>query len=279
MHILIKFERIRFSFMNNNEELIKVNNLVIEFRDQEVPFRAVDNISFSIKRGEILGVVGESGSGKSMTALSIAGLLPRKQMHKSGEILFLGDELLGKHRKELRKYQGKSISMIFQEPMTALNPSMRIGYQVEEGLRIHFDMSKEEMKNKAIEWIDKVGINNPEIVYKSYPHELSGGMRQRIMIAAGMITSPELLIADEPTTALDVTTQKEIIDLLLELKKENNTAIMFISHDLSLIKKLCDRCIVMKNGKIVEEDDANVIFNHPKEEYTKQLISAIPTVV
>ena len=228
-------------------------------------------------KGEIVGIVGESGSGKSMTAMAIAGLLRRHDMEKKGEIIFEGKELLHASRSEVRKYQGDTIGMIFQEPMTSLNPVKRIGWQVEESLRIHRPgLSKQERYQKAIESLRSVELAEPERVYKKYPHELSGGMRQRVMIASAMICEPKLLIADEPTTALDVTIQLQIVKLLQRLNQEKQTAILFISHDLSLVKRLCDRIVVMHNGDIVEEGSTQDIFYQPKEEYTKQLIQAIP---
>lgn len=258
--------------------LLNINHLTIEFFDHLLPEKVVEDVSIQLEEGEILGIVGESGSGKSMTALAVAGLLSRKDMKKTGEILFDGEDLLSMKRSELRKFQGNEIGIIFQEPMTALNPTMKIGKQVEEALHIHFEMSNEEEKKLALEWLDKVELEDVERVYDSYPHELSGGMRQRVMIAAAMVSGPRLLIADEPTTALDVTVQAQIIKLLKKINKERNTAIMFISHDLSLVKQLCHKVVVMKKGKIVETGICEEVFEHPKEEYTKQLIAAIPKV-
>lgn len=258
--------------------LLNINHLTIEFFDHLLPEKVVEDVSIQLEEGEILGIVGESGSGKSMTALAVAGLLSRKDMKKTGAILFDGEDLLSMKRSELRKFQGNEIGIIFQEPMTALNPTMKIGKQVEEALHIHFEMSNEEEKKLALEWLDKVELEDVERVYDSYPHELSGGMRQRVMIAAAMVSGPRLLIADEPTTALDVTVQAQIIKLLKKINKERNTAIMFISHDLSLVKQLCHKVVVMKKGKIVETGICEEVFEHPKEEYTKQLIAAIPKV-
>lgn len=258
--------------------LLEIKDLTIEFHDHSLPETVVKEVDICLEEGEILGIVGESGSGKSMTALAVAGLLNRKDMEKRGEIYFEGKELLSMNRKELRSLQGDDISVIFQEPMTALNPTMKIGKQVEESLRIHFDMTKEERKKLAISWLDKVELPDPERVYESYPHELSGGMRQRVMIAAAMVSEPKLLIADEPTTALDVTVQAQIIKLLKKLNEDKKVAIMFISHDLSLIRQICDRVVVMQDGEIVEQGDCRQIFEHPVEEYTKRLIEAIPKV-
>ena len=212
-----------------------------------------------------------------MTAMAIAGLLRRHDMKKSGEILFEGTELLHAKRSLLRQYQGNDISMVFQEPMTSLNPVKRIGWQVEESLRLHRpEMTKQERYERAIESLRNVELDQPEKVYKQYPHELSGGMRQRVMIASAMICEPRLLIADEPTTALDVTIQLQIVKLLQRLNQEKKTSILFISHDLSLVKRLCHRIVVMNKGDIVEAGDTENIFYHPKDAYTKQLIDAIP---
>lgn len=258
--------------------LLEVNKLKLTFHDRAVPTCVVNDISFNVTEGEILGIVGESGSGKSQTALAIAGLLSRKDLEKSGEIFFDGKSLLYLQRSELRKIQGKEIGFIFQEPQSALNPTMKIGKQVEESLRIHFDMTKDERKAKAIEYLKNVELPDAERVYNSFPHELSGGMRQRAMIAAAMISEPKLLICDEITTALDVTIQAEIIELLKRINKKRGVTILFISHDLSLIKSLCERVIVMKKGKIVEEGLSKDIFNNPREEYTKNLINSIPKI-
>ena len=209
--------------------------------------------------------------------MAIAGLLRRHDMKKSGEILFEGTELLHAKRSLLRQYQGNDISMVFQEPMTSLNPVKRIGWQVEESLRLHRpEMTKQERYERAIESLRNVELDQPEKVYRQYPHELSGGMRQRVMIASAMICEPRLLIADEPTTALDVTIQLQIVKLLQRLNQEKKTSILFISHDLSLVKRLCHRIVVMNKGDIVEAGDTENIFYHPKDAYTKQLIDAIP---
>lgn len=260
--------------------LLEVKDLSIEFHDHDVPERVVSHVSFALDSGKILGIVGESGSGKSMTAMAVSGLLKRHDIKKSGEIFFEGQELLNAPRPELRKHQGNDISVIFQEPMTSLNPVKRIGWQVEESLRIHRPgMSKSERKRRAIEVLSDVELQNPGLVYKKYPHELSGGMRQRVMIASAMICDPKLLIADEPTTALDVTIQLQIVKLLQRLNREKNMALLFISHDLSLVKRLCDDIIVMHNGDVVEQGTAREIFENPREPYTRELIDAIPKLV
>ncbi len=256
--------------------LLEVKNLSIEFYDHELPERVVKDFDLILQSGDRVGIVGESGSGKSMSALAIAGLLNRHDMEKKGEILFDGKDLLTLKRHELRQYQGKDIAMIFQEPMTSLNPVKKIGWQVEESLRLHTKLTKEECKKRAIELLQEVELPNAEAVYNMYPHELSGGMRQRVMIAAAMICEPKILIADEPTTALDVTTQGQIIELMKRLNEEKGTAILFISHDLSLVESLCEQVIVMKDGEIVESGSAKEIFEYPREQYTKELIAAIP---
>ncbi len=262
----------------DKKHLLKVTDLNIEFHDHLIPETVVYDFDLTLDEGEIVGLVGESGSGKSMSALAIAGLLRRKDMQKRGEILFEGTDLLTCERKVLRNIQGNEISVIFQEPMTSLNPVKKIGWQVEESLRIHTDLTKEERYEKAISMLADVELDNPELVYRQYPHELSGGMRQRVMIAAAMICTPKILIADEPTTALDVTIQAQIVELLKKINREKNTSIIFISHDLSLVKQVCERVLVMQGGYIVECGPTEEIFNHPKEEYTKKLIAAIPGV-
>ena len=260
-----------------SDTLLEIRHLNIEFHDHDKPESVVNDFNLTLQHGEIVGIVGESGSGKSMTAMAIAGLLRRHDMKKSGEILFEGTELLHAKRSLLRQYQGNDISMVFQEPMTSLNPVKRIGWQVEESLRLHRpEMTKQERYERAIESLRNVELDQPEKVYKQYPHELSGGMRQRVMIASAMICEPRLLIADEPTTALDVTIQLQIVKLLQRLNQEKKTSILFISHDLSLVKRLCHRIVVMNKGDIVEAGDTENIFYHPKDAYTKQLIDAIP---
>ncbi len=258
--------------------LLHVEDLNIEFHDHIIPETVVFDFDLDMEEGEIVGLVGESGSGKSMSALAIAGLLSRHDARKRGSIVFEGIDILNCPRETLRGLQGDEISMIFQEPMTSLNPVKKVGWQVEEAMRIHKNATPDERKKRAIEVLTHVDLPDPERVYNSYPHELSGGMRQRVMIAAAMINTPKLLIADEPTTALDVTVQAEIVKLLKRINKQHNTAILFISHDLSLIRQLCERVLVMKGGYVVESGPTEDIFNSPKEEYTKHLIESIPKV-
>ena len=256
--------------------MLDVVDLNIEFHDHITPETVVYDFDLHMDEGEIVGLVGESGSGKTMSALSIAGLLSRKNMKKRGKIEFDGVDILNCPRGELRKLQGKEISMVFQEPMTSLDPLKKIGWQVEESLVIHTKLSKEERRVKVIEALRDVELSEPESLLTRYPHELSGGMRQRVMIAAALITHPRLLICDEPTTALDVTIQAQIIALLKKVNRKYHTAILFISHDLSLVRQLCERVLVMYQGNIVESGDAQEVFLHPKHTYTKNLIAAIP---
>ena len=256
--------------------MLKVEDLCIKVHDKKTTDTLVKDVDLEMNRSDILGIVGESGSGKTMTALAIAGLLSRHDMEKSGKIIFEGINLLDCPRVVLRKLQGYEISMIFQEPLNSLNPIRKIGWQVEESLRIHTTMDKSERKERAIKALRDVELDNPEAVYNSFPHELSGGMRQRVMIAAAMISEPRLLIADEPTTALDVTIQAQIVELLKKINKERGTAILFISHDLSLVNTLCERVLVMQQGVVVESGNSGDIFYNPKEDYTKHLIAAIP---
>ena len=257
--------------------MLDVRDLSVVFTDRGTPFTAVDKFSLQMDRGEIVGIGGESGSGKSMTAHALMGLIRRSQVTVTGEALFEGTNLLSLSREELRWYQGRDLSIIFQEPMTSLNPTMRIGKQVEESLRIHEKLSRAERKARALDAMALAGLPDPEAVYRQYPHQLSGGMRQRVMIAAALVLRPRLLIADEPTTALDVTIQAQILETLKDINRKAGTAILFISHDLGVIKALCGRVVVMKQGKIVEAGAVDDVFYHPKEDYTKLLISSRPT--
>ena len=258
--------------------MLDVRNLSVVFTDRREPFTAVDQFSLQMDRGEIVGIVGESGSGKSMTAHALMGLVPRSRAAVTGEALFEGTDLLPLPREELRQYQGRDLSIIFQEPMTSLNPTMRIGKQVEEALRIHEKaMPAGERKAKALDAMALAGLPGPGELYRQYPHPLSGGMRQRVMIAAALVLRPRLLIADEPTTALDVTIQAQILDTLKAINQREGTAILFISHDLGVVKALCGRVVVMKRGKIVESGPAEELFYHPREDYTKLLIASRPS--
>ncbi len=258
------------------DELLEVRGLHIEFHDHLVPETVVHDLSLSLSQGEILGIVGESGSGKSMTALAVAGLLNRHDMKKQGQILFEGRDLLSCPRSQLRQIQGRDIGVVFQEPMTSLNPVKRIGWQVEESLRIHTELTKQERYRRVVEALQDAELMEAERICRMYPHQLSGGMRQRVMIAAAFVCEPTLLIEDEPTTALDVTVQAQILRLLKRKNREKKTAILFISHDLSLVRGLCERVIVMHRGRAVEAGRTEEVFEHPREAYTKALISAIP---
>jgi peptide/nickel transport system ATP-binding protein len=256
---------------------------VIEVRDLHVAFpnkageleQAVNGISFTVADGEIVGIVGESGSGKTQTALALAGLSPRKAK-VTGEILLDGRDLMPLTRDEIRKVQGKDVAMVFQEPMSSLNPTMRIGRQVEEVLAIHTKLTKTERRELALQALRDVELREVETVYRKYPHELSGGQRQRVMIASAIIGSPKLLIADEPTTALDVTIQAEILKLLSKLNREKGMSILFISHDLRVIRRLCGRALVMHHGHIMEQGPVEQIFRDPQDAYTKTLLASIP---
>lgn len=257
--------------------LLSVKDLSLRFINEATERNAINGISFDIGMGEIVGLVGESGSGKSVTAMSICGLTSHKRADIFGSIVFEGEDVLKMNEKQLREYRGSKVGVIFQEPMTSMNPLLKVGVQIEEPLKIHTDLSKSERYVKAIEAMKMAELDDAEDVYNKYPHELSGGMLQRCMIASAIITKPALLIADEPTTALDVTIQAQIIELLKKLNKDNNMAILFISHDLNVVKKLCSRVIVMRSGKVVESGVIDDVFNSPQDDYTKALIAAIPT--
>lgn len=257
--------------------MIKIENLSVAFEGTEV----VKNVTLELKDGEILGVVGESGSGKSVTALTMMGLVSETAQITSGRILF-DDVVLREAGKPLdkalyRKYQGAEMSMVFQEPMTSLNPTLRVGKQVEEMLRLHTDLTGEEIRARVLETFEAVGLKKVEEVYASYPHQLSGGMRQRVMIAMAVILHPDLIVADEPTTALDVTIQNQIMELLREINEKEQNAMLFITHDLNLARRICHRVAVMKDGCVVEQGRTADIFEHPKEEYTRKLIEAVPS--
>lgn len=258
--------------------MIKIENLSVAFDGTEV----VKKLSLTIADGEIVGVVGESGSGKSVTALTMMGLVSEEATITSGKIWYDDTLLLeaGKPRDKAlyRSFQGSKMSMIFQEPMTSLNPTKRVGNQVEEMLKLHTtDLTAKQMKEKVLEAFLSVGLKDAERVYECYPHQLSGGMRQRVMIAMAIILHPGLVVADEPTTALDVSVQSQIIRLLRKINKEQKNSMLFITHDLNLAKRLCNRVVVMKDGNVVESGTVSEIFDHPKEEYTRRLIEAVPS--
>lgn len=259
--------------------LLEIKDLEVFFKSSQGIVKAVNKVNVNTREKMTTAIVGESGSGKSVTSLAIMGLLDKSSLEKiSGEINFEGKNLLELSPEELRHVRGNEISMIFQEPMTSLNPALKIGYQMSEVFKTHFDMDKKTAKEKSIEMIKKVEIDRAEDVYNSYPHELSGGMRQRIMIAMALSSSPKLLIADEPTTALDVTIQKEVLELMKKLKEDMKASIIFITHDLGVVSDIADYVNVMYAGKVVERAKAEDIFKNPLHPYTRGLIKAIPTV-
>ena len=257
--------------------MLEISNLCVSFVTRNGHEKAVKDVSFSLKPGETLGIVGESGSGKSVTCYSILGLIacPPGQID-SGKINFLGQDLLQSSIEDLRKIRGDKIAMIFQDPMTSLNPYMSVGAQIIESLTLHKKLSKKDAKEKAIAALEEVGITEAERRVDSFPHEFSGGMRQRVMIAMAIATEPDLIIADEPTTALDVTIQKQILNLLQKIQTERNIGIIFISHDLAVVRDVASKVIVMKKGEIVESGPPTAIFNNPQHPYTQALIEAIP---
>ncbi|MBT5903964.1 MAG: ABC transporter ATP-binding protein [Opitutaceae bacterium] len=259
--------------------LLSVQDLRTYFHTRNGIYRAVDGVSFDLDAGETLGIVGESGSGKSVTCYSLMGLIPSPPGRiESGKALFDGVDLLNCTPKEARSIRGKRISMIFQDPMTSLNPYMRISDQLIEPLMIHEDITKADALKRALEMLDAVGINDASSRIHYYPHEFSGGMRQRVMIAMALITKPELLIADEPTTALDVTVQAQILELIQKMQQEIGMGVIFITHDLGVVSGLCDRVQVMYGGRIVETADTRSLFYHPKHPYTRALQKSIPSM-
>ncbi len=259
------------------DALVEVRNLSVDFRSSKRVTHAVKNISFDIKPGETVALVGESGSGKTVSALSIMRLLPYPSAsHPSGEIYFKGDDLLKIEGKKLRQYRGNAISMIFQEPMSSLNPLHMIERQIGEVLELHRGLSGQAARARVLDLLHKVGIKDPEQRLESYPHQLSGGQRQRVMIAMALANEPDLLIADEPTTALDVTIQAQILELLKNLQKELGMALLLITHDLGIVRKMATRTCVMKDGEIVEKGDTSDIFDDPQHDYTKHLLNAEP---
>jgi len=263
--------------MDKKKELLKVNNLKTYFFTHEGTVKAVDAVSFSINQGETLGIVGESGSGKSVTALSIMRLIPKPPGEiVSGEVIFEGKNLCTLNEREMRRIRGSKISMIFQEPMTSLDPVFTIGHEIVETILLHQSLTKKEAYKKAVQMLEVVGIPDADKRMKNYPHELSGGMRQRVMIAMALSCNPALLIADEPTTALDVTIQAQILHLMNELKKEFNTSVLMITHDLGVISEMCDHVAVMYAGHIVEYTDIYTIFEKPLHPYTEGLNRSIP---
>jgi oligopeptide/dipeptide ABC transporter ATP-binding protein len=256
--------------------LLEVNNLRTHFRTRRGLVRAVDGVSFYLDRGELLGLVGESGCGKSMTALSVMRLIAPPGKIVEGEILFDGQDLLKLSDAEMRQMRGDDIAMIFQDPMTSLNPVFTVGEQIGEALRLHRKLSRKEAKRAAIEAMREVAIPDPARRIDDYPHQLSGGMRQRVMIAMALACNPKLLIADEPTTALDVTIQAQILELLDELRKQRELAVLLITHDLGVVAEVADRVAVMYTGRIVEESPVDELFARPKHPYTEGLLRSVP---
>ena len=258
--------------------LLEVNDLHTSFFTPVGEVKAVNGVSFNLDRGKVLGIVGESGSGKSVTAYSIMQILEKTGKIVSGSVKFDGQELVGIGEDGMKKIRGNKISIIFQDPMTSLNPTYTIGHQLMEAIRLHTNRNKKEAWDRAVEMLRLVNVNEPEKRMKQYPYEFSGGMRQRVMIAMALACEPDILIADEPTTALDVTIQAQILELMQSLQKELGMAIIMITHDLGVVAQMCDEVIVMYAGSICEQGSADEIFYNPKHEYTKGLMRSIPTV-
>ena len=260
---------------NNAKKIISIKSLNMEINEKHI----LKNVSININQGEMVGLVGESGSGKSVTALSILKLIDENVMFiKSGQILFMDEDLLTKSEKEIQKIRGKDISMIFQEPMTSLNPVFTIGDQINEVHFIHSGISKKKATELTIDLLDKVGIPYPEISHKKYSHQLSGGQRQRVMIAMALACKPKLLIADEPTTALDVIVQAQILNIINDLRKSLDMSVLLITHDLGVVQDFCDRVYVMYNGKILENSSIDQLFKNPQHQYTRDLLMTRPAV-
>ena len=259
-----------------SEYLLQVKDLHTSFFTDSGEVKAVNGVSFNLEAGKTLGIVGESGSGKSVTAYSIMQILADTGKIVSGEVLYKGEDITKWNKKQMQGFRGKKCSIIFQDPMTSLNPVFTVGSQLIEAILLHTDKNKKEAWARAVEMLTLVGVNEPESRMKQYPHELSGGMRQRVMIAMALVCEPDILIADEPTTALDVTTQKGIIELIRCMKDEHDMGIVFITHDLKLLKNFADKVIVMCRGRVVESGTVEEIFTSPRDEYTRGLIAAIP---
>lgn len=264
--------------MNRSEPILNIEQLTVSFHQPNRVVKALQDISFTLNRGEILGLVGESGSGKSLTALTIMKLLPEHARIDRGVVMLNGESITTLSEKQMRKLRGSEVSMIFQEPMTALNPLVSVGRQIEEMLILHKKLSRSERKDKVIELLQAVGIPEPEMRYRQFPHELSGGMRQRIMIAMALACDPKLIIADEPTTALDVTIQAQILDLLKEIKRKYQTSILLITHDMGVIADTADRVAVMYAGRLMELADVNELLTQPRHPYTVGLLASMPDI-
>lgn len=265
--------------MTQTDIILEVKDLCVEFRTAEGTVQAVDHLSYVLHKGEKLGIVGESGSGKSVSSLGMMQLIPNPPGQiTGGEILYLGRDLVKTSERDMQKIRGNEISMIFQEPMTSLNPIIKCGKQIAESLRLHRGMKKKEAMEEAIRMMKAVGIANPEVRAHEYPHQMSGGMRQRVMIAMALACQPQILIADEPTTALDVTIQAQIMNLLRSLKRELRMSLLLITHDMGLVAQMADRVMVMYAGQIIEEGTVFEIFDHPSHPYTKALLAAVPSM-
>ena len=261
-----------------NEPLLQVKNLCTSFNVDSGEVRAVNGISFNLDKGRVLGIVGESGSGKSVTAYSIMRILVEPGRITGGQILFNGEDIVKYSKKQMREFRGKRVSIIFQDPMTSLNPVYTIGNQLREAILLHTDRNREQANARALEMLQLVGVNEPEKRLKQYPHELSGGMRQRVMIAMALACEPDILIADEPTTALDVTIQAQILELLQSLKRDSNASIIMITHDMGVIASMCSRILVMYGGTICEQGGVREIFYGARHPYTWGLLNSIPKV-
>jgi oligopeptide/dipeptide ABC transporter ATP-binding protein len=260
------------------EPILSIKDLIVEFKTEDGVVHAVDDITYDVFPGETLGIVGESGSGKSVSTMSILGLIPQPPGRiVGGTAMLKGKDLLKMSKRELRSYRGDEIAMVFQDPMTSLNPVLKIGFQLGESIKTHYPKkSNDEVKTRVLELLRLVGVPNPDTRYEQYPHEFSGGMRQRAMIAMAIANSPSLLIADEPTTALDVTIQAQVLEVLKTVQAETNAATILITHDLGIVAELCDRVLVMYGGRIVESGDVHTIFQSPRHPYTIGLMDSLP---
>ena len=262
---------------HDTRPLLEIDRLSVDFRLESSVVHAVQDVSLHVHAGETLAVVGESGSGKSATALSVLRLNPSPPcVYTGGQIRFDGRDLLTLSEKELGRVRGRDIAMVFQDPMTCLDPLQRVGTQVAEVLRLHTGQSRAEARKAALAALDEVGIPDPEVRYRQYPHELSGGLRQRVMIATALVTRPRVVIADEPTTALDVTVQRQILDLLVSLQDKHDMAVVLITHDLAVVAETADRVAVMNKGRVVETGDVLDVFDRPADAYTRRLLAATP---